>query len=66
LIRSSTGEPGLFSGILGGPNRASKVMQFNAPNAHKPGPIPTRFSAPKTPEFRADKPFTRSLNRLAK
>jgi hypothetical protein len=43
-IRSSTGDPGLFSGTpAANPNRASEVMQFNAPTLHF-GPIPARFT----------------------
>src|ERR1700750_1078764 len=63
-LRKIDGFIDLVAGISWLPERAYQVMQFNAPNAHKPGPIPARFSAPKNPGFGADKPFTRSPNRL--
>ncbi len=63
FFRSSTGEPGLFSGILwaakpGLPGHA--IQRPNASTRAYSGPF---FSAPRSPKFRADKPFTRSLNR---
>jgi hypothetical protein len=71
FFRSSTGEPGLFSGgqFRQVPFRNPRELSvFNAPNAHKPSQTPGLFrpvfSAPKTPEIWADKPVTRCLNRL--
>ena len=45
------------------PKRASEVMQFNAPTHTKLSLFRPVFRAPKASEFRADKPFTRCLNR---
>ena len=64
-IRSSTGEPGLF---LCAHRRARSPTglpghAIQRPNALKSGPIPARFSRPRSPRIRADKPFTRCLNR---
>jgi len=49
-IRSSTGEPGLFSLTLPGcPKRAFQVMHFNAPTLAKLGLFRPVFSRPRSP-----------------
>jgi len=68
-------DPALFLSAARGPVRPHlrPNPRLNAPTRHivwavRPvlgGPVPARFWHPKAPEFRADKPFIRCLDRLA-
>ena len=68
-------DPALFLSAARGPVRPHlrPNPRLNAPTRHivwavRPvlgGPVPARFWYPKAPEFRADKPFIRCLDRLA-